>query len=174
MRPIFLPKYTVAALPAFVILAARGLMDIRFALLRLFLIGLILYLSLAGLRGYWGTQRKPDWRNAVGYFNQMAKPNDLILFYPSFSQIPFNYYLRHSDVIKEPVPELNSEMTPDKLGEMLRAKLTGHERVWLVLHSLENESTVLLKKQLGEMYNLRAEVSLPGIEVYLYEGRRTE
>jgi mannosyltransferase len=174
MRPIFLPKYTIAALPAFVILAARGLMDIRFALARLLLIALILYLSVSGLRGYWGTQRKPDWRNAVGYFNQMAKPNDLVLFYPSFSQVPFDYYLRHSDVTKEPVPDLNPEVTPDKLGELLRAKLKGHERVWLVLHSLENESTVFLKKQLGEMYNLRAEEILPGIEVHLYEGRRTE
>jgi uncharacterized membrane protein len=172
MRPIFLPKYTIAALPAFVILAARGLMDIRFALARALLIGLILYLSLAGLRGYWGTQRKEDWRDAVGYFNQMAKPNDLVLLYPSFSQPPFDYYLRHSDVIKEPLPHVGSEVTPDQLVELLRAKVKGHDRVWLVLHSLENETTLLVQKQLGEMYDLRAQDVLPGIELYLYEGRR--
>jgi uncharacterized membrane protein len=175
MRPIFLPKYTIAALPAFVILAARGLMEVRFAPARLFLVALILFLSLSGLRrGYWGTQRKEDWRDAVGYFNQMAKPNDLVLIYPSFSQPPFDYYAKRSDVIKAPLPDFGSEMTADEAYEMLDEAIKGHDRVWLVLHSLENESTLLMKKHLGERYNLRAQDVLPGIEVYLYEGERTD
>jgi hypothetical protein len=173
MRPIFLPKYTIAALPAFVILAARGLMDIRFAPARLFLVALILFLSLSGLRGYWGTQRKTDWRDAVAYFNQTAKPDDLVLFYPSFSQIPFDYYLRLPSVKKVPLSPPGSEMTADQAGSMLREAVKGRERVWLVIHSFENEKTLLVKKHLGEMYNLRAQNILPGIEVYLYEGRRT-
>ncbi|HEX8653584.1 MAG TPA: glycosyltransferase family 39 protein [Pyrinomonadaceae bacterium] len=173
MRPIFLPKYTVAALPAFVILAARGLMDIRFAPARLFVVALILFLSLSGLHGYWGTQRKTDWRDAVAYFNQTAKPDDLVLFYPSFSQIPFDYYLRLPTVKKVPFSPPGSGMTADQAGEMIRETVRGRERVWLVIHSFENEKTLLVKKHLGEMYNLRAQNILPGIEVYLYEGRRT-
>jgi mannosyltransferase len=175
MRPIFLPKYTIAALPAFAILAARGLTQLRFVPARLLLVGLILLFSLSGLRrGYWGTQRKEDWRDAVGYFNQMAKPNDLVLIYPSFSQPPFDYYARRSDVTKAAFSDLGSDVATDKAYEMLDAATKGHDRVWLVLHSLENESTLLMKKHLGERYNLRAQDVLPGIELYLYEGRRTD
>jgi hypothetical protein len=64
-------------------------------------------------------------------------------------------------------------MTADQAGSMLREAVKGRERVWLVIHSFENEKTLLVKKHLGEMYNLRAQNILPGIEVYLYEGRRT-
>ena len=173
MRPIFLPKYTIAALPAFIILAARGLMDIRFAPARLFLVALILFLSLSGLRGYWGTQRKTDWRDAVAYFNQTAKPDDLVLFYPSFSQIPFDYYLRLPTVQKVPFSPPGAEVTSAQAGSIIREIVQGRERVWLVIHSFENEQTLLVKKHLGEMYNLRGQNILPGIEVYLYEGRRT-
>jgi mannosyltransferase len=172
-RPIFLPKYTVASLPAFIILAARGMMKMRFAPARLFLIALVVGLSLTGLPNYWGTQRRTDWRDAVGYFNRTAKPNDLVLFYPSFSQVPFDYYSRHADVIKKPFPDYNSELTANNVDEMLGEAAKGHDRVWLVLHSLENESTLLLKKHLGDMYNLRAQEIVPGIEIYLYEGRRS-
>lgn len=172
-RPIFLPKYTIAALPAFVILAARGLMSISFVPARLFLVALILFLSWSGLQSYWHTQRKTDWRTAVGYFNQMAKPDDLVLFYPSFGQVPFDYYLSIQGVQKAPFPDPGAEATGDKGVEMLRARVKGHERVWLVIHSFENETTLLLKKHLGDMYNLRAQDILPGIEVYLYEGRKT-
>lgn len=169
--PIFLPKYTIAALPAFIILAARGLLSLRFHQLRLLVGLLLLYFSLIALKNYFGAVRKDMWREAVARFEQLAKPNDLVLFSQQSGQFPFDYYLRRDDLKEKPFPDYHRELKVENVAELLKTAVEGHDRVWLVLSHPEI-LTPLVPQHLARWYDLAAHMTDRGVEIYLFEKRK--
>jgi uncharacterized membrane protein len=169
--PIFLPKYTIPASLAFIILAARGFLSVRFHQLRLFLILFIACFSLINLRNYYGAVKKDAWRDAVANFEGLAQPGDVVLFNERPGQSPFDYYLRRRDLTEKPFPDYNSELKADNISELLKSAVEGHDRVWLVL-SHPGVLTPLIPAQLEEWYALIKHRSDPGVEIYLFEKRR--
>lgn len=168
--PIFLPKYTVAALPPFVILAARGLLSLRFHQLRMFLVLLLIFFSLVTLRNYYGSAKKDMWREAVAHLSKLSRASDLVLFNDQSGQVPFKYYYRRADLVEKPFPDYNSKLEADKIAEQLKAATEGHDRVWLVL-SHPSDLTPLIPQQLARWYALLEHITYPGVEMYLFEKR---
>jgi uncharacterized membrane protein len=168
--PIFLPKYTIAALPAFSILAARGLLSLRFNQLRMIVAVLLVGFSVVVLKNYYAAAKKDLWRVGVAYFKSLAQPHDLVLFNDQSGEVPFEYYYRETDVTKKPFPDYNAKLDENNLAEQLQASTEGHARVWLVL-SHPNNLTHLLPQQLAHWYNQRAYINYPGVEMYLFEKR---
>ncbi len=166
--PIFLPKYTIAALPAFVILAARGLLSLRFHQLRMILVLLLICFSLITLRSYFGTVKKDMWREAVVAIDGLTKPNDLVLFDEESGRVPFDYYYRRDDLVEKPFPDYNSKTNADNLAEHLKATIEGHDRVWLVL-SHPDALTPLIPEQMARWYLTAEHITIPGVEMYLFE-----
>jgi mannosyltransferase len=166
--PIFLPKYTIAALPAFTILAARGLLSLRFHQLRMILVLLLICFSLVTLRNYFGSVKKDMWREAVAAISRLTKPNDLVLFDQESGRVPFDYYYERDDLIEKPFPDYNSNMNADNLPEKLKAAIEGHDRVWLVL-SHPDALTPLIPEQLARWYLTVEHLTIPGVEMYLFE-----
>jgi uncharacterized membrane protein len=169
--PIFLPKYTIPASLAFIILAARGFLGVRFHQLRMLLVLFIACFSLIDLRNYYGAVKKDVWRDAVSNFERLARPGDVVLFNERPGQSPFDYYNKRRDLIEKPFPDYNSELKAENIGELLKSEVEGHERVWLVL-SHPGILTPLIPQQLEEWYALVAHRSDPGVEIYLFEKRR--
>lgn len=169
--PIFLPKYTIPASLAFIILVARGFLNVRLHQLRLLLVLLIAVFSLSALRDYYGAVKKDVWRDAVANFDRLAGPNDLVLFNQQSGQSPFDYYNRRTDLIEEPFPDFKAELTADNVAELLRPAVEGHDRVWLVL-SHPGPLTPLIAEQLKEWYAVTIHRTDPGVEIYLFEKRR--
>lgn len=168
--PIFLPKYTIAALPAFTILAARGLSSLRFHQLRLIVVLLLVWFSFSTLKNYFGSLKKDLWREAISSFSNLAKPNDLVLFHDQSGRDPFNYYYRRDDLVERPFPDYNSKLNADNLAEQLKAATRDHDRVWLLL-SHPNDLTPLIPQQLSGWYDEAAHITYPGVEMYLFEKR---
>jgi mannosyltransferase len=168
--PIFLPKYTIAALPAFCILAARGLSSLRFHQLRIIVVVLLVYFSMVVLKNYYAAAKKDLWRVGVAYFKSLAQPRDLVLFNDQSGEVPFEYYYRETDVTKKPFPDYNAKLDENNLAEQLRMTTEGHARVWLVL-SHPNNLTHLIPQQLAGWYDQRAYINYPGVEMYLFEKR---
>lgn len=166
--PIFLPKYTIAALPAFAILAARGLLSLRFHQLRMILVLLLICFSLVTLRNYFGSVKKDMWREAVATINGLTKPNDLVLFDEESGRVPFDYYYRRDDLVEKPFPDYNSKTTADNLAEHLKGAIEGHDRVWLVL-SHPDDLTPLIPEQMARWYSTAEHITIPGVEMYLFE-----
>jgi mannosyltransferase len=166
--PIFLPKYTIAALPAFAILAARGLLSLRFHQLRMILVLLFISFSLATLRDYFGSPKKDLWREAVASVSGLTRPNDLVLFNDESGRVPFDYYYRRNDLIQKPFPAYNSQTNADNLAEQLKTTIEGHRRVWLVL-SHPDDLTPLIPENLGRWYQTVEHLTVPGVEMYLFE-----
>lgn len=169
--PIFLPKYTIAALPAFLILAARGLSRLRFHQLRALGVLLIVFFSVGVLKNYYAALKKDPWREAVASFGQRAKPGDLVLFNQASGQYPFDYYSKTEGLDEKPFPDFQSELTAENLPALLRDAVKDRARVWLVV-SHPGELTPLVPRQLAEWYGAATEITYPGVEMYLFEKRR--
>ncbi len=169
--PIFLPKYTIAALPAFLILAARGLSRLRFHQLRALVLVLILFFSAGVLKNYYAALKKDPWREAVASFEQLAQPGDLVLFDQASGQHPFDYYLKTGGLDEKPFPDFQKELTTANLPALLGDAVKDRGRVWLVV-SHPGELTPLIPRQLAEWYGEAAQITYPGVEMYLFEKRR--
>jgi mannosyltransferase len=169
--PIFLPKYTIAALPAFAILAARGILSLRFHQLRMVLVLLIIGFSLVVLKNYYGSLKKDLWREAVAHFKTLARPSDLVLFHDQSGEVPFEYYYKGTDLVEKPFPDYNSKLEADNLAAQLKASTAGHARIWLVL-SHPNNLTPLIPQQLAQWYAAVEHITYPGVEMYLFEKRQ--
>ncbi|HEX8922488.1 MAG TPA: glycosyltransferase family 39 protein [Pyrinomonadaceae bacterium] len=169
--PIFLPKYTIAALPAFAILAARGLLSLRFHQLRMVVVLLFIGFSLVVLKNYYGSAKKDLWREAVAHFKTLAQPSDLVLFNDQSGEVPFEYYYKGTDLVEKPFPDYHSKLDADNLAEQLKGAIEDHPRVWLVL-SHPNYLTPLIPQQLARWYNTAAHLTYPGVEMYLFEKRK--
>lgn len=172
-RPIYLPKYTLPGLVAFTILAARGITSIRPVYIRIFPPALIITLSLVSLPRYYVTPRKADWREAVHTVDASAQPGDLVLFNLGFSQLPFDYYSKRTDIIKRPFPDNNSQLTTANMREMLKQSVAGHDRVWLVLSLFDKSDLTEMIPNAFSDYEMRQYESTVGIELFLFQKRGT-
>jgi hypothetical protein len=168
LSSIYLPKYTIAAGAAFVMLAARGIMSIRRDRVRVALVALVLLLSLVGLRAYWSAPHKDFWRESASYFDRTAHDGDLVLFNQGNGQVPFDYYSKRGGINKLPFPDYKTELTTLNVAVLLQQAVAGHNRVWLV-SSHPTEATVLVINQLNEWYKVTEHRIDPGVELYLFE-----
>lgn len=169
LSSIYLPKYTIAASVAFLILAARGVMSIRFDQARILIVAVVLGLSFVNMRLYWGGPHKDFWRESATYFDRTARSGDLLLFHQESGQVPFQYYSKREDVKGVALPgDKIRQATADKVAAALNELVAGHNRVWLVV-SHPIDETSLITKQLGEWYKVTEHRIDPGVELYLFE-----
>lgn len=165
ITPFYLAKYTIAASPAFLVLAARGLTLLRWPAVRAVLLIVFLVLAQRDIDGYWNAVKKDQWREALVFFNQAARANDLVLFTEPAGMIPFDYYAKRADRTELPFPDY--KVTAENAAELLKPVVEGRDRVWVVL-SHQNESSQLTPRQMSEWYGVAAHRTVPGVEMYLF------
>lgn len=168
LSSIYLPKYTIAASTAFLVLAARGIMSIRADRVRVVLVAVLIGLSFVNMRAYWSGPHKDFWRESAAYFERTAQSGDLVLFHQESGEVPFRYYSKRADVKAIPFPDYQTQLTSANVGDELRKAIDGHTRVWLVV-SHPTDVTALITKQLGEWYKTTEHRIDPGVELYLFE-----
>ena len=174
VTPIFLLKYTIPASPAFLILAARGVMSLRPLPVRTLLVVAFLIFALTDMRDYYRAIKKDVWRDSVAFFNKKAQRGDLVLFTEPAAHMPFDYYARRTDITEKPFPDYNNqlgrydELRSDNVAELLKPVIEGHNRVWVVL-SHQNELSPLVPAQMSEWYIIAEHRIDPGVEIYLFE-----
>jgi 4-amino-4-deoxy-L-arabinose transferase-like glycosyltransferase len=130
--PIFLAKYTIAASVPFALLVADGITLLPGLVLRISLLACLGWLSIAPLHKYYDTPRKDGWRAAVPVVETQARPGDLIVFYPYFHEIPFDFYLRRTDLVERAFPLFAPPPPEDGWDRAMERAVGGHRRVWLV------------------------------------------
>jgi mannosyltransferase len=176
--PIYWYRYTIVASLAFYLLVAKGIRSISSGYLKFAVISLVILGSLVGVQGYNLATNKERWRELVTYVETNAEHGDLLLFNAGYSQVPFDYYSRRTDLIKRPFPEDTITVDKENIKELANT-IEGHNRVW-VIQSHSGDSEGLINKTLGKSYNLsyyQEYVSIPyasdkkytSIEVYLFQ-----
>jgi len=133
--PVFLPKYTIAASVPLALLAGYGLMRLPAWPVRAPVAITLAFLTASAFTTYYGSRRREGWKDAVATVESLARPGDLVLFYPWFNQYPFDYYRTRGDLVErafpleplEPVPE------PHELAGLIRDAIGSAPRVWFVV-----------------------------------------
>jgi len=185
VKPFFYPRYMVICVPALVILAARGLVNLydmpavrRWAAP----VAFVLVIGLSGF-GTWRyfanlSNETSDWRSAVSYIVQREHPGDGAVFFLPNTYC-YRYYVHRAeetqhraisapDVLYPPLP-----WQPVTRAEVQQVT-SGHERVWLILHidSINPQSSATIQSTLAETYQVVDKHEFPGedlITVALYD-----
>jgi uncharacterized membrane protein len=142
-QPVFVDRYGITALPAFYLLAAKGVEVasgvVSGALPRrtarapggtavcLAAAALLLMLCAGPLWRYFHEVDKDQWREVAHYVDAHAQAGDLVLLDPPRLQLPFvyNYYSKRKDLV-----ELSAYLPGG--GPLLANEAKKHDRVWLV------------------------------------------
>jgi hypothetical protein len=143
--PVFLPKYTIAASVPFALLVGDALASFP-RLLRAAVLVVTVVLSGIALTDYYSSSRKDDWRGAVRALESRARPGDAVVFYPWFTQIPWDLYRRRQDLHLIPFPEHAEVLTTTALPWVLEATVTNQPRAWLVVMQWDGRKGLLVKQ----------------------------
>jgi hypothetical protein len=168
--PIYLPKYTIAASVPFAILAADGVDLVPGIAGRAAVLALVGWLSVAPLQRYFGTAHKDDWRHAVPAVERQAQPDDLLLFYPYFQQIPFDYYRQRTDTVERAFPLFGPPPPDDGWDRTFERAVGRHRRVWLVTLANDPTRSAVIDQFQRRFTELRHE-QVQHVDVYLFAAR---
>ena len=172
-RAKFAPRYLMNALPAYLLLASAGAIQLFSAARQhAFKIAgwtatvalLVTTATIGGattrsLGNHYFDQRfyRPDFRAVVRYIKAHAAPDDLIVLIGGYSYTAFTYYYRGSlPVVPLPDSLLPTTREPIDLRtlETLNQAIAGRQRLWLVLwQALLSDPTGLITDELEHTYH---------------------
>lgn len=134
--PLFVARYTSAALPAVALLLAKEIRRIDSVELRYIAVGMVVLSLVAGLPGYYQQPQYTEWDDAAATIAGNAGDDDLVLIYYGHNAGTFDYYLdqRRSSL---PIEGINGAQldtiakgeTPPETHEAL----ASHDDVWVTL-----------------------------------------
>jgi mannosyltransferase len=136
--PVFVDRYLIWIGPAFYLLLARGLDELRRRSTLLTSVCLAGLLTLNGL-AIWQQSAKPiksDFRAAAAYVRQHRQPGELVLFHISYVRHTFEYYYGPASPAADGIPS-DENTTREAVDAAMRERTAGHEVVWLVLSEPE-------------------------------------
>jgi hypothetical protein len=90
-KEVFYYRYLLICLPALVVLAARGLCDLRSQGALSAGLAAVFALSMATVWRYYA-KPKENWRGATQYVLANSRPTDTLISYPWYAQQPIRYY----------------------------------------------------------------------------------
>jgi hypothetical protein len=165
-RPVLVPRYLLISVPAAVLLAGVGAMQIR-QKTRVAVLWVVVVLSLAFI-GYRYTRPRENWRDAAGYVLTHAAKDDAVLVVPWWSEQPFGYYLNRASGAKPDeirTADFDSAMETDDTSML-------HRRLWLVVYArpqgLNDAETRRLENALSGKYRLEQHHDFRLVQVRLY------
>ena len=142
-KPVLMPRYLFICIPALVLLVAAGMSSLSSRWLALSLLGVICWLSLGGVRGYYERDfdlTREDFRSAASYIVSHAAPGDAIAFHKGQNRFAYSYYADRSMGAAKPAivypgadqptwRDFASKVTPQTLETVRQHR----GRVWLLI-----------------------------------------
>jgi mannosyltransferase len=182
VRPVFVTRFLIVAVPPLALLAAAGIASLRPVALRT--AALLLLLALAGRALHWwygGRYPKEDWRAAAHDVMARTRPGDAVVFWRPMMRIPFEYYAQgRRESARWPEPLFPSDpwgargpegSRPSKdLDDWLARHPVRHPRVWVVLSHEETGSAAPWLPTTLEATSCRIyQRGFTGVRVVLYQ-----
>ena len=136
--PLFVDRYLIWTAPAFYLLLARGLDQLRRRSTFVASVCLAGLLTLNGV-AIWQQSTQPiksDLRAAASYLRQHRRPGELALFHISYVRDTFEYYYGAALPAAGGIPT-DEETTPEAVDEAMRERTAGYNVVWLILSEPE-------------------------------------
>ncbi|MDR3749600.1 MAG: glycosyltransferase family 39 protein [Acidobacteriota bacterium] len=169
-RPVFHHRFLIVCLPAWVLMTAAAVEEIRSRNWRLGTIAAICVLSLASVvMAYMRVQE--DWRGVVQYLMAEASPPDRILYYQSGGYFAAENYRNWipGGAAKRPVGII---VDPHNSG--WEAQLNGAPRIWLVLYRAKSDDPAVrvIDKELGGEFAMERQKAFRAVTVIEYRNTR--
>lgn len=130
--PVYYIKYTIAALPAFVLLVAKGINAFRGRIALPLLLIIFLALSMPALWEEWNTLNKERWRETTILLDSLADRGDAILVHQWYHEWTLRYYCRQPHEIIQALPTQYLAFRRDILENLAHSALQ-QKKLWLVL-----------------------------------------
>ncbi len=134
--PLFVARYTSAALPAVALLVAKEIRRISSVEFRYIAVGLVLASLVAGLPGYYGQPQYTEWDEAAATIAGNASEDDLVLVYYGHATGTFGHYLDRRDAGLAVEGINGTELDTIRRGETppeTREALAEQDDVWVTL-----------------------------------------
>jgi hypothetical protein len=148
--PIYYVKYTIPALSAFLLLAAKGMdawewegtwrKNWRTKGITVALIGGICLIAAYNTRNDWNALEKEPWREAAEYLASATEQQDVVFVHDWYCLHNLSYYQRDSasngTSMYAPLQALPPErlrFTPQTWEWFYRSRVAGRDHIWLVL-----------------------------------------
>ena len=167
--PMYLSRYTISASPAFYLLVAKGISSFTSRMALFCLIIIIFLLSLPGLQNYYTQTKKDQWRETTRFVEHNGRAKDVIIIWPDFSHLPFDYYYT-GNLEKFGIGPSDAQDTNKIVGVIDRA-IVGKERLWLILDDpgvTSNSIKDVLVSRFGGRSAMNEKKGFRGIDVYLF------
>lgn len=196
-RPVFLSRYLIFCLPAFVVLAAAGMDRLRNLWLVAAAATTLLLLGSQGI--FWGyTHDFDSERDASGtatdFILDHTQPGDAILFHFAEARVPYEFFRSLRAGVNTASPNFTAALGPEILFPLhgagldyrdftgkpteafLRSALPLHPRVWVMLMNngttdKPDPTTLMLTRVLPEMLPKMQRWEFARIELRLYSSR---
>lgn len=137
LAPVYLPRYTIAALPALYLLFVLGVYRLFGSWLRFTLIGLLVILQGTSLYSYYAGTTRDQWREAAAQVEAAACAGDTVIFYQYYGQQGYNYYARRTDLKFQTFSATDIDSPIN-----FRQKLGNLNRFWLIEYQADEAEAV--------------------------------
>ncbi|MFD1586673.1 glycosyltransferase family 39 protein [Halorientalis brevis] len=129
--PLFIPRYTIAAMPAVALFVAKEIRRVGTVEIRYISVVLLVVALVAGLPGYYQTSQNTEWDDAAAVVTDGADGDDVVLVHRGYFAGLVAQYV-HRDRPTVPVERV-SVATP---VESVRQTVRSHDGdVWLAMSS---------------------------------------
>jgi len=132
-KPLFTDRYLIWIAPAFYLLLARGLWEVR-RRWRALAVALGTVLLALNIQAWWGqthTIIKSDFRAASAFVEERRAPDDLLLFITPYVRHSYSYYGGQSLSWADP-PYTNSGAAQAEVAAEMARLTDDHPVVWLI------------------------------------------
>jgi len=131
VKPSFVPRYVIASFPAAVLLASRGLL--RLGQSRRGAAWVLLLLVLGPWAkidtDFYRLRTKERWRGLVQRLAEQGRAGDIVVFYPAWNKIAYDYYARGR--VGLPIYSPPSSLRGLTESEICKSFVSGYSRVWV-------------------------------------------
>lgn len=156
VKPVFVPRYTIVALPGLILLVAAGLDRLRLARLVALATAVVVVAAVPGLRAWYDSDFKADWRGGAALVTERKAPDDIVLIHRQ-GRGAFRYY--------------ESSLPVGLLTDpRYREAAVERERFWLALFPPPADDAVITSFQdaLAQSHRLAGEWQVNQITLRLY------
>ena len=161
-QPILVARYVICALPAFLLLAARGLRSFNYSIPTMAVIlTIVVFTAVPNLQYDMFIRVRDDNRQAAREFSIHYLPSDRVFFIPSYAAVPFQYYFRtplaDSRGYREAADVSPTDLNIDRFWLVFTKRQAGHA----------SESISIAERTHLMTYSLL----LPRLKMFLFERR---
>ena len=167
IQPMFVDRYLIICLPAFILLAALGLSSISNP--RVFAVALAVMMVVSTFRvfHYYEKSSREDWRDATQYILTHAEAGDALVFFRPHVRRCYEYYReRLIDAPRVTIDVPIAEESPSAVAfDQLKSR---YRRVWVVLSHAPSDTIRRLRELAQARYAVVEERQFLGVEVLQY------